>query len=333
MVAACREAQPRFVAEFPGCIVPARPAWYVAQPARLEIFQRLWTEQSVVFGEVSARATAALLRSPMRTELAFAAVKEVVVSTTQVIENLTGRCSEAGVRFMAPTVATRAIICGGRVIGVRLGSDDYLRAPRVVLCAGLGTAEFLRESGSTLAGRLRSRLDLMVAYQRSLLRQPILSLDYGGPTIAPTAGKVALASRYGGGQPKVQRYGRWPVPVSDAAVLTAELARLLRHNVVDLASGSAWVCSKTEYAAGNSDRWGVEPQFAVIDHADEGITGLYTVLPGKMTLALHASRALARLVLRESLEMLDLPAPTRTSRRLPRQLLGVSPWLTNAHTR
>lgn len=333
VVAACREAQPRFVTEFPNCIVPSQPAWYAAQPARLEIFQRLWTEQSVAFGEVSSEAMAVLLRSRGRSELAFAAVNEVIISTTQVIKDLTGRCGEAGVLIMAPATATKAIVYDGRVIGVRVGSDGHLRTSRVVLCAGLGTAGFLRASGSALAARFRSRLDLMVAYRRSSLRQPILSLDYGAPTIAPAAGEVALASRYGGAQPEVQQYGRWPVPVADAAVLTAELAQLLRHDVVDLASGSAWVCSKTEYAAGRGDRWGVEPQFAVIDHADEGITGFYTVLPGKMTLALHASRALGRLVLNEPLDELDLPLPARAFRGFPSQLLGVSPWLTSAHTR
>ncbi|WP_155980920.1 hypothetical protein [Nocardia sp. CNY236] len=57
------------------------------------------------------------------------------------------------------------------------------------------------------------------------------------------------------------------------------------------------MCSKTEHLRGNSDQWGTEPDFTLIDHrVRNNISGWWTVLPGKMTLALHASQATATAV-------------------------------------
>jgi hypothetical protein len=76
----------------------------------------------------------------------------------------------------------------------------------VVLCCGISTRELLRGCGSGLWSRVRSRLDMMVCLRNLALRRPILGLEYGWPTIAPTAGGVVLVSRYGGAQPPVEGF-------------------------------------------------------------------------------------------------------------------------------
>jgi hypothetical protein len=104
------------------------------------------------------------------------------------------------------------------------------------------------------------------------------------------------------------------------------VSRWFGPDVVDYERGFAWVCSKTEYAGPHSDRWGVNPNYAVIDHAAaDGISGLWTVLPGKMTLALHASAAVTARIT-QSEEDLTLPQPRGDMSRA-QEFVVAEPWI------
>lgn len=323
----CYAAQAGYESSFPAAVVDTQPAWYVAKPERLASLEKLWAKLGIPHAEVDAAELAELLVVAGTAGVRAARVRELIISTHLLLSDLAARCAAAGVELLTAAPAGRVITENGSVAGVALGATGFAAARHVVLCSGIGTSAILQGSGSGLWARLRSRLDMMVSLPNLALRRPILGLEYGWPTIAPAHGGVALASRYGGAQPPVAGFARWPVPVKEATALLDELSRLLRPGLLDFGDAHAWVCSKTEYAAGAADRWGVEPNYAVIDHgATENIRGLWTVLPGKMTLALHASQGVAaRLTHRE--HPLELaPPPVPPARSAPEQLTP-SPWM------
>jgi hypothetical protein len=120
------------------------------------------------------------------------------------------------------------------------------------------------------------------------------------------------------------------VPARHTAELVGELDTWLRPGLIDTTAGVGWVCSKTEHLRGESDQWGTEPNFTLIDHRDrDRIGGWWTVLPGKMTLALHASWAAAAAVTgtesRLGLRPRDGAAPGEVA-----DLVDVTPWTAHA---
>ncbi|MEV2226006.1 hypothetical protein AB0E01_39970 [Nocardia vinacea] len=166
----------------------------------------------------------------------------------------------------------------------------------------------------------------MMAYPGELSR-PVIGLEFGWPAIAPSAlpGTV-LASRYGGVQRWVNRPGRWPVPASEAAQLGSELGAWLQPGLMDLAAGVGWVCSKTEHTKTGGDQWGTAPNYAVIDHAArENVNGLWTFLPGKMTLAMHGSQEVTARVIGAD-QRLCLPAYDGADDGEVDELIAPSPW-------
>ena len=334
---ACQQAQAVFRQAFPSALLPTPPAWYVGGPARLDALRRRWDAHQITHEPVSPSELAGMLRPAVVRRLRAAAVWDRIISPRLLVTQLAQRCVDSGVRVLVDTPVQRILVAGGQVAGVELGAGERLFARQVVLAAGIGARPLLDALGSSVAERLRSRLDLMVAFPAMRLAHAIMTIDFGGPTIAPAlgrggrdrdrdpssgwfggtvsaAGGLALASRYGAAQPRVCRGGRWPVPAAGVAALGQALGELLADGVVDLDGGCAWVCAKTEVAAGHADCWGVEPNYAVVDHrAAEGLGGLWTLVPGKMTLAAHATRALAaRLLGRAFAVGLEVPGATPT---------------------
>lgn len=66
----------------------------------------------------------------------------------------------------------------------------------------------------------------------------------------------------------------------------------------------AYTSVKVEFATGRHDAGGGEPYYAVIDHHRvDNIPNLWTLIPGKFTLAFHASRSVAENLLVEDEDM------------------------------
>lgn len=215
-----------------------------------------------------------------------AAVRELVIDTTAMLADLAARCIALGVTILTAVGGARVVIGSNRqVCGVDV-RGGHISAGDVVLCCGLGSREVLDASGSGAGARLRSRLEMIVTYPNLALSQPVIGLEFGAPALVPAAGgKFVRASWHGAPQPAVERPARWTVPLAWVTWLKEDVSRWFGPDVVDYERGFAWVCSKTEYAGPHSDRWGVNPNYAVIDHAAvDGISGLWTVLPGKMSL-------------------------------------------------
>jgi glycine/D-amino acid oxidase-like deaminating enzyme len=319
VVPACREAVPLFLARFPGAVVSATGACYFAPGERMEHFQRLWAARGVRFRPLHPGEVDGVLDVPRLSGWGFAETDDRVVSSRAILVELARTCLAMGVELHVDTPVAGVLLEGGRAAGVRIGRDAVAARRGVVLAAGLGLAELASSARLELRGRLRSRLDLMVSCDSVGLDRSFLCLRFGGPTVAPTAAGCALASLFGASQPRVDGYRRWSVPVGRADQVSRQLQACFREEVFDLSTAQAYMCSKTEVAQGRADPGGGEPGFSVVDHGRrDGVRGLWTLVPGKMTLALHASRALVRRILgaREPLECPECAGPAAPAEAL-----------------
>lgn len=298
VVPACREAVPLFLARFPGAVVSATGACYFAPRERMEHFHRLWAARGVRVRPMHPEEVAGVVDVPRLEGWGFAEADDRVVSSRAILVELARTCLGLGVELHVDTPVSGVLVEGGRVAGVRIGRDAVAATRGVVLAAGLGLAELAATARLEVRGRLRSRLDLMVSCDSAGLDRSFLCLCFGGPTVAPTAAGCALASLFGAAQPRVEGYRRWSVPVGRADQVTRQLQACFREEAFDLSTAQAYMCSKTEVAQGRADPGGGEPGFSVVDHGRrDGVRGLWTLVPGKMTLALHASRALVSRIL------------------------------------
>ncbi|MBF6320344.1 FAD-dependent oxidoreductase [Nocardia cyriacigeorgica] len=324
IVAACRQAQLAFRASFPECLVAAEPCWYFATSKTVHTYQTLWRSLGIAYRPVDRRELSAVVQAEGR-DVAACAIDEVVIDTRALLAALAARCIDLGVEVSVGLTADQILIGNGRVRGVRTG-EGSVRARWVVVCAGIGTRDLLDRAGSMVGAELASRLEMLTAYRGTLTR-PVIGLEFGWPALAPAAvAGTVLASRYGGVQRTVQRRERWPVPTAEAAALDRELGEWIAPGVIDHADPVAWVCSKTEHTTRDRDQWGTCPNYTVIDHhRREQIDGLWTVLPGKMTLALHASREVAAALTGQK-QTLGVNSGPCGDPDHARELVGKSPW-------
>lgn len=329
VVGACLQAQTAYRSSFPELLADTETCWYIGSPATMHTYDTLWHHYDITRRDVDPCEVREVLAVPDASTVAAIAVQELRIDTHGLVSDLAARCVAGGVVVLVGARVLRVVTCDGVVRGVETAAG-IIEAANVVVCTGIGTRDILERSGSTVAPELSSRLEMMMAFPGEL-PCAIIGLEFGWPALASSAaGSSVLASRYGAPQRFVRGPARWPVPAQDAAELARELGTWLQPGLVDTTAGVGWVCSKTEHLRGSSDQWGTEPDFTLIDHLDrDNITGWWTVLPGKMTLALHASRAAAAAVtgIRPGLAMQprDGGAPGEVA-----DLVDVSPW--TAHT-
>ncbi|WP_280309000.1 NAD(P)/FAD-dependent oxidoreductase [Nocardia abscessus] len=324
IVAACQQAQIAYQSSFPECVVTTEPCWYLAHPETLHTYETLWRRRGIAHHTVEMPQIRELLRDQER-DIGACAVGELVIDTRALLGELAARCVALGVEIAVATGAHRIVVHNGAVQAIDT-AQGRISTPNVVVCAGIGTKQLLETAGSVIGAQLSSRLEMMMAYPGRLPR-PIIGLEFGWPALAPAAeAGTVLASRYGGVQRWVDRPGRWPVPATEAATLDGELRDWFVPGVIDHDGGVAWVCSKTEHTGAQRDQWGTAPDYAVIDHfTKESISGLWTVLPGKMTLSLHASRDVVS-QMTGTTTPLGLPAHHSVSDDRAAELVAVSPW-------
>ncbi|GAB2710713.1 NAD(P)/FAD-dependent oxidoreductase [Nocardia thraciensis] len=320
----CHRGQAAFESSFPRCLSGIETCWYIGSPGTLEIYRPLWQQAGLDARPVDSLELGEVLAGVDPNEVGGYAIRELVIDSHALIAELAARAAAAGVDLVVGADASRVVVENGAVRGVQTSTVMFETA-NVVVCAGIGTREVLDRSGSAVARELTSRLETMMAFPGQL-DTAVIGLEFGWPFLAPsTTGRAVLASRYGAPQRFVRSEADWPVPATETAALISDLGARLRPGLLDLDDGVAWVGAKTEHPIG-SDQWGTAPGITVIDHqARDGVAGWWTVLPGKMTLALHASRRVAAAITGTRTE-LDLPKPTRRGRGPVGHLVAVTPW-------
>ncbi|WP_405135508.1 NAD(P)/FAD-dependent oxidoreductase [Nocardia sp. NBC_01388] len=329
VVGACMQAQTAYRSSFPKLLAGTETCWYIGSPATMHTYDMLWRHHDMAQREVDPRELRDVLAVPDPLTVSAIEGHELLIDTHGLISELAARCVSSGVEVIVGTRVLRVLTHDGVVRGVETAAG-VIDAANVVVCTGIGTRDVLERSGSVVAPELSSRLETMMAFPGEL-PCAIVGLEFGWPALAPcAAGGSVLASRYGAPQRFVRGPARWPVPEREITELAGELSTWLRPGLIDTTAGVGWVCSKTEHLRGSSDQWGTEPNYTLIDHGDrDGITGWWTVLPGKMTLALHASRATAAAVTGTE-PRLGMRPHDRAAFGEVADLVDVSPW--TAHT-
>lgn len=325
MVPYCQDAVALYTKTFPQAVLALRSYGY-GLPENVDDMISHWERLRCPYEHVAAEEVAYLFNDDCLQRRVFVAGNDASMSTRLIVVALAALARSCGVALFPHCAVAHLRVHGGRVVGVTLNSGGHASARRVVLCAALGTWALTREVGIRLEGRLRSRLDMMVAFRGEGLRNVVLSHDFGGPNVAPAPGGVVLASPYGGEQPPVNRYRRWSVPLMKVLSLVHDLEANFREGLIELDSAHAYMCSKTEYTGRCVDQFGGQPGFAVIDHeVEDGVGHLWTLMPGKMTLAFHASHALASMLTSRDLP-LELPATGAAPADDCEQLVDLYPW-------
>lgn len=289
----CQEAVKAFSAAFPQSTTEVKEALYFGGKERIYGFMRLLDRYAKDYRAASTPILQSYFHDDLISGISGFLVPERFVSPRDVMCRATQTCIEQKVDLYVNTAVKEVCFSGGKVVGIRVGRKEIVTSAKVVIAAGLGTKALLRSLGSHLSGQLRSRLDIMATCSNIGLDRPLLSLDYGGPTIAPNRNGKALVSLYGGEQPTIERGGKWSTPWSGLNAIKGQIDHLLKADLLESRDCSAYMHSKTEVSNGHSDGWGVEPGFSLTNHDWEALKNLWTVIPGKFTLAFHASQQLA----------------------------------------
>ncbi|MQS14539.1 FAD-binding oxidoreductase [Streptomyces kaniharaensis] len=322
VVADCRNAQEFFTLLAPDAQVTAADAVYVLNDADERAFRTALDTHHLPHHTVKP-ADLPHLRPDAVAGQHLIAVAERAISSRRLLTAATAQCLAAGVRFILGTAAHTIHRTGNRATAVITGGGEHLAADHIVLAAGLGTARLLAGLDSAHAADLRSRLDMMMHLPGNL-PCGIIFTNQSGPVAMPAHGAV-LASLYGGIQPPVTGCRRYPVTLERTQLLLHQLGQLLEPGTVDLPSATAYTVGKTDYVATADALAGrFNPGWHIINHAEsEGITGLHTVFPGKMTLAGRASADCAAQILGHPVPLLIQPRPAVD---VPAGLVAVEPW-------
>lgn len=303
----CRRSQSLFLKSFPSAFSGTRESVYFAERSRFSEFTNAWREHGFVWRDVDPAEVAGWVRPEVIERSGFVGFGEPVINCTRLMGTLAAACRESGVEIAERTAVVDVWVDGGRARGVVLGTGDRIRASSVLLANGEGVQDLLQAFHSKCSSAVRSRTVVMAAARHDGMPVSLVCLDFGGPVSVPVTSRTVLLSLYGGTQPPARRSWQRAVSAPLAAELTASVRRYLREGGVHLDDRIVWQGCKTEVRDDRSDAWGTQPGFTVLDHADaDGIAGLVTVLPGKMSLAFHVSQAALR-VLGYDDEALALP--------------------------
>lgn len=306
LVPLCQEACTLFASHFSGAIVNHNSTLHLIPPDEEPRCRERLRALGVGCGAPLPASARAMFRESVLDQLALLGVDSLTVSSTRVCASLAQMAVDAGAEMLTRTAVDRVLLDGGSARGVLVSPSVRIEAGRVVLCSGGGMPGILARSGLS-TDRFRTRADLMLVVP-GVIDHPVVEYRFGGSYVVPALGGSVLASRFGGTQPFIDSVdSRVNVPLTIGVQLMASLRRLFRPHVLRGEHATAYTCSKIELRSDRADAWGVEPYHNVIDHAEtDGVRDLWSLLPGKMTLAFHATSDLcARL--RGAPEPLGLP--------------------------
>ena len=320
----CQRAQMMVKEEFPDAVIGVFPAVYFGHADRVGAVTQALTRWGL---DWTPTGPSTLAQHALPADTPAATVSETIVSSRQVLVDLVARASALGVQIL-PWVPVVELNRDHDRWLVGLPGGRNVAAGTVVLAAGEGNHRILARLAPTAADPVRSRLELMIYLPGYHPAGPVFCLDYGGPTIVPALGG-ALVSLHGARRLDVDDRSGRPVPLARTNQLLAA-ATGFPGLASALADAVAYTCVKTEWADDRADRWGSRPEHAVVDHRDDGLPRLISVIPGKMTLAFHATRDLAQRILGHPVPLepprpaVDISAFTATAA----SQVAVEPWRT-----
>lgn len=328
VVAICQEASRLFSSNFPDAMVSCRPPLYFAKEHRVEHLKGLWTQHKVYYEEASDDELQAALNPERSQKFVGITTREKIVSPREVLIDMVCACLRARVDIFLNTSVKEILTDADSIVGVAVGIREIISTRGIILCCGLGTSALLEKMIPSARMLFKSRLGTMVALGNRGLDRPVFSLQYGGPTIVPTRSDKILASLYGGTQPRINRTGNFVIPSRRIDEIVEQVELSLNPQMIDSSQVSAYMHAKTEVTAGKADYAGVEPSFSILDSRSMGgPSNLWSVVPGKLTLAFHASAKIVEKVTgeRADIEMRMVKA-TEAERKKAEQWVEREPW-------
>lgn len=301
----CQEANWIFKKSFPQATVCTTDGWYFGYAAQIEEHKTNWESQAMPYNEVGSEEMSMLFRKNTVDELSCVAIPEHIVSPRRILMALAENCLRLGVEIHIKNSVHGLVIEKNKAVGVKLGVQENIFASSgVIICLGLDTKDFLISIRSEFCSQIKSRLQIMAIMNNGRVNTPLYCLTFGGPTLVPSTNNMVLASLYGGKQPSINSDSYWAVPVEKIEIIKKSIYRFFQSDVVHFDTGQFYMHAKTEFSAGRADAWGTEPHFAVINHGvGDGIENLWSLIPGKMTLAVHATHNLVSNLVKDKLEL------------------------------
>lgn len=329
-------AQPLYKKLFNSARIETKPSIYIASKNKTKEYMSAWDATNISHQDFDISQLDGIMNANSLAELQGAAIdKESTYSNYEMLQLLVSYCLDVGVKIATGVSVKRVVVENSKVMGIELdGASGLVAADIVIMASGLGTRKFMEEVDEPTAQTVKSRVDMMVVFKSKgpELDRNIMVSEFGGPTLAPGRDGWILCATYGCPQPNIDYQQHLPVPYMAANNQVEQLKRFLHEDFINVDSVRMYMCSKTEYADPvNSDAWGVSPGSKVFDMAaDRGIAGLWSILPGKMTLSMDASRVLVE-KLTGAPEEAEITLPFATDQYVASQaataLVATPPWL------
>ncbi|WP_437763100.1 FAD-dependent oxidoreductase [Sorangium sp. So ce281] len=292
LVPLCQQACALFAQHFPHATINRNPTIHIMPAGQADVSSARFSAMGIKCVDRLPPAALEPLDEALLRGKDLLGIDSFTVSSKHVCASLAQAAMNAGARLRLHTAVLRLFVERDAVVGVVAPSGERILGGRVILCCGPGTSRLLAAAGLPHE-RFLTRADIMVTVP-GVIHYPVVEYGFGGSYVVPALGGRSLVSFFGGVQPFLgDASARVDVPIARADQVIKSLSRLFRPSVFRLDEATAYTCLKTELRGSRSDAWGVEPYHAIIDHAaSDGVRGLWTLLPGKMTFAFHATQEL-----------------------------------------
>lgn len=319
----CKEAQGLFLNLLTKAEIPTRDSIYISKKSYNVDLTKLLEQNDFDYKSISINEIQEV-KPEIAKKYKFISLKERVFSSSKILLILTSYCLANKVEFLLGTKVSKIIKKSKRVKGVIVGGSLFL-SNNVVVATGLGTTQLLQTFNSYYCQFLKSRLDMMVYLPGASLSRGFVFVELDKPILMPANPSGSLGSYFGGIQPQIRGERKFPVDFDKARLLIEMINLYFNSKIVKTHGAQFFMCGKTDYIGDKYTEKGfINPGFYIIDHRKfDEIEGLYTVITGKMTLAFHASKTVADMILRT-----DLDLQINQSTRIPVQTntIAVEPW-------
>lgn len=319
----CKEAQGLFSNLLPKAEIPCGDSIYISKKNYIVDFTKLLEQNDFEYKSVSINEIPEV-KPVIAKKYNFISLKERVFSSRKILMILTSYCLANKVEFLLGTKVSKIIKESKRVKGVIVGGN-HLLSNNIVIATGLGTTQLLQTFNSHYCQFLKSRLDMMVYLPETPLSRGLVFVELDKPILMPAKPSGSLGSFFGGIQPKIRGERKFPVDLDKARLLIEMINLYFNSKIVNTNHAQFFMCGKTDYVGDKyAEKGFINPGFYVIDHRKfDEIKGLYTIITGKMTLAFHASKAVADFILRSNL---DLQIDQSDIVPTPSNMFAVEPW-------
>ncbi len=309
IVSSCIEAQDLFSYHFPEARILTNRSIYYGSHASMSEYRKCWNAAGISYRMMSSDNTCRYFIREK--ELEFAKIsQEGLYSARHIINILVQECVAAGVEILINTSVKDVVHKAGRVVGVIDSFGSIYQSDIVINSSGISIKTFLEDIESKYADGIVSRLGTAVVIKNTGLNHIIVSTEFKGCNIVPTDDGHLIVIVYGARQPSVEATQNLCVASNECNKIIEVLKNTFSHDLYDTTDAKIYSSAKTEFIGRcGTDQWNVNPGHYVIDHSDDGINGLYTCLPGKFTLAFHATRDLLSKAMKLPVCRTDLQLP------------------------